>query len=167
MPDMTSLNAFLNEDAIRPTIVSTKFPDGKVYVIPSPDATTGLSLTAMFNLATKAQAGQLESEEQQSEALAELDLDDNDERDLYERVLGPAFDQLKEDNVPWTSIQRLAQYCLVYYGMSAQAASRALETGALLGEAQGPSRAERRHPGKAPKDRQASTASKSRAKKKA
>lgn len=167
MPDLSGLNDFLNESAIRPTIKSKKHPEGKVYVIPSPDAETGLSLTAMVNLANKAASGQLATEEQAKEAAEELELDDNDERDLYERVLGTAYAELREDNVPWTAIQRLGQYCLIYFGMSAQAATRALQTGVLLGEAAGPNRAEKRHPGKAPKDRQASTATRSPRKKKA
>lgn len=160
MPDLSGLNDFLNESAIRPTIVSKKYPQGKVYVIDSPDAETGLSLTAMVNLANKAASGQLATEEQAKEAVEELELDDNDERDLYERVLGDSYAELLADNAPWTAIQRLGQYCLIYYGMSAQAASKALQSGVLLGEASGPNREERRHPGKAPQDRQGSTATK-------
>lgn len=162
----SQLNDFLNDDPIRPTIKSEKYPDGKEYRVPSPDFKTGLSLTALTNLGVRAANGETISPDDTES----LELDDDDERDLYERVLGSAYHELKADNVPWVSIQRLGQYAMIYFGMSSQAAQSALDQGVLLGEAARPNRAQRRSQSKTPttpKDRPASPASKSRSKKRA
>ncbi|QXJ40748.1 hypothetical protein [Curtobacterium phage Parvaparticeps] len=152
----TALNDFLNDDPIRVTIKSTKYPDGKEYKVASPDAQTGLTLTALTNLGMRAASGETLTPDDGKE----LVLDDDDERDLYDRVLGDTYAELKADNVPWVSIQRLGQYAMIYFGMSAQAATEALSKGVLLGEAARPNRAQRRKTPKTPADRQASAGSK-------
>jgi hypothetical protein len=158
----TQLNDFLNDDPIVVPIKSEKYPDGKVYRVPSPDFQTGLSLTALTNLGMRAAQGETIGPDDAES----LELDDDDERDLYVRLFGSTYDEFIEDNVPWVAIQRLGQYALIYFGMSPQAANEALNKGALLGEAARPNRAQRRKTQKTPQDRQASTGSKNPKKKK-
>lgn len=134
------LAGYLEDDALEvPGVVSTRYPDGKTYRVPSPDARTGLRLEAMVNLGVKARLGQ-----DVGKAAEALNVDDDEERDLYQMVMGAAYDEMITDGVSWVRIQRLGKYLLLHFTMGEDAAQQALQRGALTGEAQAPNRATRR-----------------------
>lgn len=156
--NLSALESFLNDDAlVTPPIKSAKFPDGKVYRIPSPDAETGLRLTGLANIAAKA----AQNMTVQNSDVAKLKMDDDEERDFMAQVMGPVRDEMIADGVSWVTIQRMNQYAFAYFAVSPQAAERGVESGAFAGKAPAPAnRAERRAKAKSPKS-PASPASKS------
>jgi hypothetical protein len=73
---------------------------GKTYVIPPADAETGLRFQRLAEVAAQAA--------QDAEAGDELDaelLDDAGEVDLYRDALGPAYDAMISDRVPWPMLK--------------------------------------------------------------
>jgi hypothetical protein len=126
------LGNYLDDDALDVTV------DGHVYRIPSPDAATGIRLTAMVNLGIAYAAGQDVGEKQ----AAGLKLDDEDERDFLLQVLGSAYAELQANGVSWVRIQRLGRYALLYFTLGPEAADEAAR--ASSGEAAAPNRATRR-----------------------
>ena len=74
---------------------------GKTYVVQSVDAKTGLWCQRMMHVAVTAVAGLSMSEAD----AASLDLDDHQELDLYQRVLGDAYDEMVADGLPWEWIK--------------------------------------------------------------
>jgi hypothetical protein len=135
------LGAFLDDDAIEtPPIPSRAHPDGHVYRVESPSASIGLKLAAMASLGFRASAGQPLTDADREQ----LQLDDDEERDLYRMVLGDTYQQMLVDGVSWVRLQRLGTYLFLYFGMSPEVAQQTLEAGALSGEAEAPNRATRR-----------------------
>lgn len=114
------LDGYLDDDAVQVPVKTGKFPDGKMYTIPSPNFKDGLLLSAMANLATRAHLGGDISEAD----LAALDVSDDqaEELDLYKKVLGTAYDELVADEVSWVRLERLGRYMFVYFAMSEEAA---------------------------------------------
>lgn len=99
------LSAIFNADIEYPGVPSKKHPEGKTYRVPSPDAATGARLTARMTLALKeARGGTLTDDEQ-----ASLLLDDDGERGFYADILGPVYDEMMTDDVPWTVLRSIAQ----------------------------------------------------------
>src|SRR6478752_5332110 len=82
---------------------------GKMYVIPSPDAATGLFCQRLMAVGTSAALGQ-EPEGDTVDAI----LSDDDERDLYRRLLGPAWDEMIADDVPWMVMQHAGTTAMVW-----------------------------------------------------
>lgn len=76
---------------------------GKTYVIESPDAKTGLFVQGMMSLAADARAGL----DVNPADLQALKLDDDEERDLHKRLLGPVYDEMLADGVRWHQIQHV------------------------------------------------------------
>lgn len=74
---------------------------GKTYVVPSPDARTGLWVQAMVATTAAARAGVTPDQGD-----VDLVLDDDEELDLYKRVLGTAHQQLLDDGVPWHTLRK-------------------------------------------------------------
>lgn len=74
---------------------------GKTYVVKSPNAATGLFVQSLMSAAQMSRAGLTVDA-----ADARLVLDDEDERNLYQRVLGDTFDELVADDVAWPHIER-------------------------------------------------------------
>lgn len=149
---------FLDEDGITtPPIKSTKHPAGKVYVVPSPNAATGQRLSALADISVK-MARKLEVTEAEA---ARLQLNDDEERDFLEMVLGTCYAELIADGVSWQRIKRLGLYAFTYFGVSPEAANEALRSGAWSGKAPTTNRAQRRAAttGKAPTTGTASTGS--------
>jgi len=83
---------------------------GREYVIESPDAETGLLCQRIMASAATVMAGGEASEAD----TAKIRLDDDEERDLYERLLGAAWDQMIADKVPWTLIKHAGSTALVW-----------------------------------------------------
>ncbi len=131
--------SFLDDDAIdTPPIPSREHPDGRSYRIPSPDAATGIRLTAMVNLGVGlASGGKMDPKDAEK-----LKLDDDQEKDFLEEVLGSTYAELVADGVSWVRIQRLGRYALLYFTLGPEAA--ASEAKRTSGEAPAPNRETRR-----------------------
>lgn len=128
------LSSYLDDDTLQ-------FPiDGKTYTVQSPDAKTGLWLSSLANVGVKAAGDQQVTEAE----LEKLQLNDDEERDFAQQVLGKTYDELIFDGVPWVKIQKLIRYCFVAFAIGIEAADEALANGALSGEAGAPNRAARR-----------------------
>lgn len=136
---LRDLSAFLDDDALELPI------NGTTYVIPSPDARTGLWLTALADLGVAAASGAELGEGD----FDKLKLDDDEERTFVVRVLGSGYDAMVAGGVSWVKIQRAARYAFLYFALSPEAADEALKSGSLAGEAPAPNRATRRTASKA------------------
>lgn len=90
---------------------------GKTYVIESPDARTGLWCQRIVALSAKAKAGSLDDDD-----AAALQLDDDEERDLFERLLGPAFEEMVADNLPWEHVKHCGLTALIWAAGNVEAA---------------------------------------------
>lgn len=159
-PQFEDLVSFLDDDAITtPPIKSRKYPEGKVYRIPSPDAETGIRLNGLATIAAGAAGGQVVD----AQRVQELVMSDAEERDFMEQVLGTAYHEMLEDGVSWVILQRMNQYAFAYFAVSPQAAARGVREGVFTGKGPTPTnRAERRkkHSNEAKSDRPASAGSK-------
>lgn len=114
---------------------------GKVYVIPPPDAEVGLLCQRLMHASLDAEAGK-DVDEDGLNQLAETVLDDDQEKDLYRRILGPVWDELFADRVSWPVIQHVGQTALIWVAAGLEAAAKHWESAA--GEADAPNRAQRR-----------------------
>lgn len=133
---------WLDDDALEiPGVKSTKYPEGKAYSIPSPDAETGMRLTALAELAAKKAKG-IEIKEAD---VKRLNLNDTEEREFAEQVLGAALAEMQGDGVSWVRIQRITKYAFTHFAVSAESAREAASRGVFEGKAQArPNRAARR-----------------------
>lgn len=86
---------------------------GTEYVVPSPSAELGLAVESIVM-----RGGQLTDDE------IEL-LTDDEERDLYARLLGPAHAEMIENGVPWSMIQHAGKTAMIWIAMGQEAAERA------------------------------------------
>jgi hypothetical protein len=80
----------------------------KTYSVPSCDAPTGLWVTGMMTGAAE----------------EPVELDDDDERNLYQRVLGPVYDEMLADGVPWPAFKRVGSAVLLWIAFGEGAAER-------------------------------------------
>jgi hypothetical protein len=113
---------------------------GKEYVIPSADAATGLQCQRLFQILAKAQDRGTEVDD---DDLAKLDLDDEEERSLYERLLGTAMDDMVADGVAWEKVKHCGITALIWTAGNTDAAEKYWASGGIP-EAQAPNRAARR-----------------------
>ncbi|MEV6033565.1 hypothetical protein AB0L65_20590 [Nonomuraea sp. NPDC052116] len=113
---------------------------GKTYVIPPPSAEVGLLCQRLMHASMAVQAGQ-DVDEDGLNQLAETVLDDDQEKDLYQRILGPAWDELLADQVVWPKIQHIGQTALIWVAAGLEAAGKHWESGPT-GEAEAPARTE-------------------------
>ena len=105
------------------------------YVVPAPDAETGLKYSALSNIAVRAQKGEKISEQD----LAALALDDAEEREFVTQMLGSeVVAQMRDDKLPWPALVRSAQYVFTHFAVSADAAAKAKIAGAFSGKATAP-----------------------------
>lgn len=153
---------FLEDDTLEiPNVKSRAHPEGKTYSIPSPDAETGMRLSALAEIAVKVN----KSIDVHERDVKRLHLDDNEEREFAQQVLGPVYEELIADGVSWIRLQRITQYAYVHFAFSPEAAREAAERGVFAGKAQARTRAERRAKpknGAGPKAPQGSTGSRAR-----
>lgn len=148
---------FLDDDGFSVPLKSREHPEGKPYRIESPDAQVGLRLAALSEIAAKVAKGI----EVRPEDVAKLKLDDDEEREFAQQVLGDSYAEMIADGVSWVRIQRVMQYAYIYFTQGAQSAGDAARAGVLNGgKVLPPNREARRHPQTqgTPQDRQASTA---------
>lgn len=135
------IGGYLDDDAIdTPPIRSREYPDGRSYRIESPDAETGVRLTAMVSLGVDLAVGSKVSERDAEK----LKLDDDQEREFLREVLGDTYDEMLADGVSWVRIQRLGRFALLYFTLGPEAAGEEARRGAALGEAWAPNRQTRR-----------------------
>lgn len=93
---------------------------GKVYHIPSPDAETGLWCQQIFEIGAKAQAGQSVSDA----AVAKLRLGDDEERSLYDRVLGPVKQEMIDDGLPWSRVSAVGETAIIWIATDRETAEK-------------------------------------------
>jgi hypothetical protein len=118
------LSAFFDDGLDYTGIPSRAHPDGKTYRVPCVDAKTGLWLTALTDIGVKAVVGG----EITDEDAASLKLDDDQEKRLYERVLGPVWHELLDDGVSYDLVQRIARDAYLTFALGQEAADEALAT---------------------------------------
>lgn len=115
---------------------------GKTYTIPPPDAEVGLLVQRLMHAGIAAEAGQ-EVDSEGLNTLAENVLTrESKDTDLYQRLLGPVWDELFADKLDWPVIQHVGETVLLWVGAGIDAAQRHWEAGA--GEAEAPNRKARR-----------------------
>lgn len=101
-----------------------KLPVGeKTYVVESPDADTGLWVHAMMGTALATDAG--------------LVLDDDEEVNLFRRVLGPTYDEMRADKVRWPVLKRAGSTAVMWIAFGEDAAE-AVWNGSAEGKAPNP-----------------------------
>lgn len=141
---LTDFLDFMEDDGFdTPPIPSAKFPapEGKIYHVPSPDAETGLRLSALADLSMKISKG-IEVAESD---LKRLRLDDREELEFTTQVLGaPLVDEMLADGVKWEHLKRLTMFAFTYFSVSPDAANKAAQAGMFNPKAQAPNRETRR-----------------------
>lgn len=111
--------------------------DGTVYRVCDVDAATGLWVQKVMDLGIAAAQGR------------EVDgvvLDDDEERDVYRRVLGDTYDQMTADGVGWADLKHAAVTAMIWIAFDEAAAEKYWESGSgeVPAPAPGPNRASRR-----------------------
>ncbi|GAA4600341.1 hypothetical protein GCM10023194_81410 [Planotetraspora phitsanulokensis] len=114
---------------------------GKTYVIQPPSAEVGLLCQRLMQASIAHESGQ-DVDGEGLNKLAQVVLDDDQERDLYQRILGATFDELVADGVDWAKVQHVGTTALVWVAAGEDAAAKIWED--RSGEAAAPNRATRR-----------------------
>lgn len=131
MATIENFTDFLEDDSLTlPKIPSTKYPEGKDYVIESPDSVTGARLAAMGDVIIRASA-QLDQDQRQ---INKLKLDDDEERDLMADVLGDTKAEMEADGVKWTTMRGVMKFAFIHYALGADKAEEALRNGVMSGK---------------------------------
>lgn len=103
--------------------------DGTVYRVTDPDAETGLLVQRLMDIGVAAQQGR---------EVDGAELDDVEEADLYERVLGDAHAAMVADGIGWSKIKHAATTAMIWIAVDTATAEKYWETGAGAGgEGQG------------------------------
>lgn len=122
---------------------------GKMYTIRSVDAETGLWCQRMMESAAVVSAGAQLSEGD----VDGLILDDDQERDLFRRVLGATYDEMIADKVSWERLKHAGTTAFMWAaGNKETAEDYWLSGGAVPGKAPRPAPQDRKAPAK-PKKR--------------
>lgn len=93
---------------------------GKVYAVPSPDIETGLYCQRIAETGLALRAGRQLSDSD----LAALQLDDEEERSWYHRLMGAAFEEMLADGLPWAYVQRAGATTFAWITRGIDAAER-------------------------------------------
>lgn len=112
-------------------VPSRAFPEGKTYEVPLPDIPTGMRLVSIGEVAQLSNGGVTVTPDD----LVKLGLDKLDDGDLERMVLGPAYDEMIADGVPWPAFRAVFTDAFTYSALSPELAD-ALRT--RLGEAAAP-----------------------------
>lgn len=94
--------------------------NGKTYVIPPPSAAVGLRLEALQALVNAAKSGARLSERE----VKALRLDDEQELNLYQSTLGPAYDQMVADGVSFPALKRAGMTAYLFWTQGEESAER-------------------------------------------
>lgn len=106
---------------------------GKVYKIRSTDAQTGLWLQSVTQIASRRMDvpdGE-EPPELTDREIASLELDDDEEVDFMERMLGPVLQELLDDGVEWEKIKLVGQTATIRAMSGDEAAEEFWNNGGL------------------------------------
>ncbi|OAR21917.1 hypothetical protein A8W25_28140 [Streptomyces sp. ERV7] len=87
----------------------------RTYTVPAPNAEIGLRTQAIVHAAAVAADGGKVDEQVLSDAA---------ERDLYRDLLGPAYDEMVADAVPWPALKHCALTAMVWVAQDKAAAER-------------------------------------------
>lgn len=108
------LSEYLEDDSlVLEGIRSDKFPDGKAYRFASPSAKVGLWLKNLAEFGLRASLGEdapLPSD------LSKIVLDDDEEHDLYRRVMGETYAEMMADGVSHARVQKVFGLLFLHYG---------------------------------------------------
>ncbi|WP_188197216.1 DUF7426 family protein [Nonomuraea sp. SYSU D8015] len=115
---------------------------GKTYVIPPPDAEVGLLVQRLMHAGIAVEAGQDVDTTNLNELAETVLTNESKDSDLYQRLLGPVWDELFADRLDWPVIQHVGETVLLWVAAGIDAARRHWEAGA--GEAEAPNRKARR-----------------------
>lgn len=96
----------LLDEFIELPVPSVKYPDRKKYRIFSPSAKDGLFIERLTTVAVNLVEG---GEQVNTEML-----DDGEERELYQRLLGSTFDEMVGDEVKWVWLRHTALTALMW-----------------------------------------------------
>ncbi|MFF4454987.1 hypothetical protein [Streptomyces goshikiensis] len=88
---------------------------GKPYRVPAPTAEVGLLTQALVHAAAVAADGGRADEQVLADAA---------ERNHYQDVLGPAYDEMLADGVSWPELKHAALTCMVWIAQDRSAAER-------------------------------------------
>lgn len=97
---------------------------GKVYVVKSPDAKLGVKVQRLVALGFAAAGGA----DMSAADLDSLNLDDEQERDLYPRLLGDAYTEMVDDDLPWEWVKHAGSTALMWVGAGIEAAEEFWES---------------------------------------
>lgn len=103
MPRFAEVDHWIAGDTLDLPAAGVRYPTKKVYRIPSPSASDGAWLQRLYVDAVDREAARKAGRSAEPSTLS-----DDDERLLYERCLGRVFDELVEDEVPWTMLRHMA-----------------------------------------------------------
>ena len=78
---------------------------GKTYSVPSPNIAVGLRAQATVAIAVKVKAGGSVTPED----VAALKLDDEQELEFTQSMLGPVFTEMQADDIPWEYVRHAAK----------------------------------------------------------
>lgn len=101
---------------------------GKTYVVPAPDAETGLFCQRLMAAGINAANGR---------EIDAASLDDDGEQDMYRRVLGSVYDELIADAVSWPRIKHAGITAFLWIAGDTDSAQKWWESGGE-GEAEAP-----------------------------
>lgn len=103
MTTFKDLNQFL-EPWCPVKVASKKYPQGKVYQAPEPNINLGLRIILFLDRSEN------------------TELTDIEEYDLYQELLGPVWDEMRDDGCSMPTILLAGRAVLVYWGISPQKA---------------------------------------------
>jgi hypothetical protein len=116
---------------------------GKTYIVPPPDAEVGLLVQRLMHAGIAAEAGQEVDSEGLSTLAESVLTQESKDTDLYQRLLGPVWDELFADKLDWPVIQHVGETVLLWVAAGIDAAQRHWEAGAGEAEAPGNRKARR------------------------
>lgn len=102
---------------------------GKVYRIPGPNAETGLYCQRLLQTGAELARRQAAGESVEGLDTTGLNLGDNDEHDLFRRIMGPAMDEMIADGLSWPLIQVAGNTTAIWIGAGAEMAEQYWENG--------------------------------------
>ena len=126
MTNTDQLQEFLDDDGLLlPPIKSKAHPEGKRYFVESPDFETGILLQQLSSIAQRLASGI----EVDPEEAARLKFDDGaEEQGFAQIVLGPTFDEMRQDGVRWGPLRNAVQYVFTWYAMSPVQAKKLVQS---------------------------------------
>lgn len=99
--------------------------NGKTYVIPPPDIPTGRYITKVMSIGMQATEGHMPSDA----AVKSIKLDDDEEADLYQRILGPVADKMVADGVSFNDYALAGQTMMIWVVSDAEKAMQFWNSG--------------------------------------